>query len=183
MYIVRGPNVRSMPRKKNAEKKTRGMYATQTKERKSPSARIPHLPFQKGNEKKTETRNTEARGHGRGGRRKEKRPPRKSQVHFVHHQYSFIRRFWATVNLRIPVLTPRPLSYKHNVTHVLKYVTTAEKLSFISLNITTFGTPRKLQLENDFYCIVVYPRRRFPWPPPETGQKLLISRLNARWLD
>jgi hypothetical protein len=53
-----------------------------------------------------ETSNTEARGQGRGGRRKDKRPPRKSQVHTVHHQYLSIRLFGAAVNLRISVLTP-----------------------------------------------------------------------------
>jgi hypothetical protein len=87
-----------MPRKKKKtpKKETRGMYASQTEEIKRPTARSPHPPFPKGNEKKTETRNAEARAQGRGGRRKEKRPPRKSQVHAVHHQYLFIKWFGAT---------------------------------------------------------------------------------------
>jgi hypothetical protein len=99
-----------MPRKKKKtpKKETRGMYASQIEEIKRPTARSPHPPFPKGNENKTETRNAEARGQGRGGRRKEKRPPRKTLVHAVHHQYSFIRWFGAAVNLRIPVLTPMP---------------------------------------------------------------------------
>jgi hypothetical protein len=95
MYIVRGLNDQCHE-KKTPKKETRGMYASQTKEIKRPSARIPHPPFQKGNEKKTETRNTDARGQGKGGRRKEKRPARKSQVHAVHHQYWFIRWFGTT---------------------------------------------------------------------------------------
>jgi hypothetical protein len=36
------------------------MYASQTKEIKRPTARNPQPPFQKGHEKKTETRNAEA---------------------------------------------------------------------------------------------------------------------------
>jgi hypothetical protein len=80
--------------KKTPKKETRGMYASQTKEIKTERSNPPS-PLQKGNEKKTETRNTDARGQGKGGRRKEKRSARKSQVHAVHHQYWFIRWFGA----------------------------------------------------------------------------------------
>jgi hypothetical protein len=57
-------------KKKTPKKETQGMYASQTKE---PSARISHPPFQKGNEKKTETRNTAARAE-EGAEKRNDRP-------------------------------------------------------------------------------------------------------------